>query len=679
MSAQHSQDHTAFPGDNPDTRGTPVSLGTILASLAGDLLTRSVDPIVVLTRDGRVCDANPAAVRLLDHAMEDLIGQPLFEVGVEYDATRWAELFTSLKAKGSCSLRSTCRVPGGTRVPVDITLVYVAPQGDEMVCAILRDSSEYERLREELHKSKDAAEVSGRAKTAFLASLSHEIRTPMNTVLGLAELLWETPLSPDQRKYVRMLRRAGSTLVTLLNDIQDLSKVEAGRFQLESEEFMLDELLDKTVEIMTMRANEKGLDLAAYITPDVPCHLVGDPNRLQQILVNLISNAIKFTERGEVVLRVEREPDAQAPGLLRFSVADTGIGVPEGEREAVFESFAQVHDSARSKGSGLGLAIVKQLVMLMKGRIWLESTVGSGSTFYFTVPLAPQSHPQPQGLPAPPEFRGLRVLIADANPTHRLIVKDPLVGWGATVTEVGTAGELMPELHRAAAERRPYQVLLLDRRLPDLDSFKIAESIRSDASLQRLAMIILTSETWADDIARTYDLGMGGYLVKPIRRLDLIQAITIALSKAKGLDAAATVPQGLPGAAQRPMRILLVDDSPDNRFLITSFLENPAYEVETAENGEVGVEKFRRGTFDLVLMDLQMPVMDGCAATHAIRQWEQERGTGPATPIIALTASGVTSEELSALTDGWTAHLSKPITKKTLLRMVDSHRPQGTR
>ncbi len=679
MSAQHSQDHTAFPGDNPDTRGTPVPPGTILASLAGDLLTRSVDPVVVLTRDGRVSDANPAAVRLLDHAIEDILGQPLFEVGIECDAARWTELFTSLKTKGSFCLRSSCRVQRGVLIPVDITLIYVGTQGGEMVCAILRDVSESERLREELHKSKEAAEVSGRAKTAFLASLSHEIRTPMNTVLGLAELLWETPLSPDQRKYVRMLRRAGSTLVTLLNDIQDLSKVEAGRFQLESEEFMLDELLDKTIEIMTMRANEKGLDLAAYITPDVPCHLVGDPNRLQQILVNLISNAIKFTERGEVVLRVEREPDAQAPGLLRFSVADTGIGVPEGEQEAVFESFAQVHDSARSKGSGLGLAIVKQLVMLMKGRIWLESTVGRGSTFYFTVPLAPQSHPQPQGLPAPPEFRGLRVLIADANPTHRLIVKDPLVGWGATVTEVGTAGELMAELHRAAAEHRPYQVLLLDRRLPDLDSFKIAESIRSDASLQRLAMIILTSETWADDIARTYDLGMGGYLVKPIRRLDLIQAITIALGKAKGLDAAATVPQGLSGPAQRPMRILLVDDSPDNRFLITSFLENPSYEVETAENGEVGVEKFRRGTFDLVLMDLQMPVMDGSAATHAIRQWEQDRGTGQATPIIALTASGVTSDQLSTLTDGWTAHLSKPITKKTLIRMVETHRPQGTR
>ncbi len=678
MSKPNSQDHPAPPGHGPRTRDKAARPRTILARLAANVLTRSVDPVLALTRDGRVCDANPAVCRLLDQAIDDLIGHALSELGFESDA-RWAELFASVKEHGSHSLRLSCLGRRGEKIPVDVTLIYLRQEEDELICACLRDASELERLREELHKSRAAAEVSGRAKTAFLASLSHEIRTPMNTVLGLAELLWETPLSPDQRKYVRMLRRAGSTLVTLLNDIQDLSKVEAGRFQLESEEFMLDELLDKTVEIMTMRANEKGLDLAAYIAPDVPCDLVGDPNRLQQILVNLISNAIKFTERGEVVVRVEHEPDAEEPGMLRFSVADTGVGVPEGDREAIFESFAQVHEAARSKGSGLGLAIVKQLVTLMKGRIWLESAVGQGTTFYFAVPLAPQSRRHPHGVPAPPEFDGLRVLIADANPTHRLIVRDPLVGWGATVTEVGTADDLMAELHLAATEGRPYHVLLLDRRLRDLDSFKIAESIRSDVRLQHLATIMLTSETWADDIARIYDLGVGGYLVKPIRRLDLVQAITIALSKARGPDAGATLPRGLPASAPRRMRILVVDDSPDNRFLMTSFLESPVYEVETAENGEVGVAKFRRNEFDLVLMDLQMPVMDGGAATRAIRQWEQERGAERPTPIIALTASGVTGEELSNLTDGWTAHLSKPITKKTLIRMVDSHRSTGGR
>lgn len=649
--------------------------GTLLGRLAAEALTRSVDPALVLGRNGLVYDANAAACRLLDRPRADIVGRPWSDLGPEPDAVRWAELLASLRAQGSCSIRSSCRGRGAARIPVDVTLIHLEHAGEEMVCAVLRDASETEGLRAELRTSKEAAEVASRAKTAFLASLSHEIRTPMNTVLGLAELLWETPLRPDQRKYVRMLRRAGSTLVTLLNDIQDLSRVEAGRFQLENEEFMLDELVDKTVEIMTMRANEKGLDLAAYIAPDVPCDLVGDPNRLQQILVNLISNAIKFTERGEVLLRVEPEPDAQAPGRLRFSVADTGIGIPDGEREAIFESFAQVHETARSKGSGLGLAIVKQLVLLMNGRIWLESRVGQGSTFYFTVALAPQSSRQAHEVRVPPEFEGLRVLIADANPTHRMIVRDPLVAWGATVMEVGTADELTAELRSAVAEGRPHQVLLLDRRLADLDSFKIAESIRRDASLQRLAMIILTSETWADDIARTYDLGLGGYLVKPIRRLDLIQAVTIALGKAKGLDPAPPMPLALRAAAPRPMRILLVDDSPDNRFLITSFLEHPGYEVETAENGAAGVEKFRWGAFDLVLMDLQMPVMDGYAAIRAMREWERARGVGRATPIIALTASGVTGEELRNLTEGWTAHLSKPITKKTLIRMLDSHRP----
>lgn len=655
---------------SPSAPSAPPGAEPDVDRFAGLVLQQVADGVLWLTGDGRIRAANPSATRLLGYAAAELRGLSLAAMVSEEDRAAWADRLASATARTPTLVRLSCRRRDGTALPADVAVFRFGTNPEGPLCAVLRDVTEEHRLRDELRRSREAAEMSGRAKIAFLASLSHEIRTPMNTVLGLAELLWETPLTPDQRKYVRMLRRAGSTLLTLLNDIQDLSRVEAGRFTLDSEDFLLDELLDKTLEIMTMRANEKGLDLAGYIAPDVPCELVGDPNRLQQILVNLVGNAIKFTERGEIVLRVEREPGAAHAGVLRFSVADTGIGIADDERETIFESFAQGHGSTRSQGSGLGLAIAKQLVTLMGGHIWLESAVGRGSTFYFTVPLELQPKPSGLGFAPAPALRGLKVLIADPNPTHRLIVKDPLAGWGAAVSEAASATELLSELQQAAGQGAPYQLLLLDRRLPDLDCFRVAETIQRDPALQHPGIIILTSETWADDIARTYDSGVGAYLVKPIRRSELVQAVTIALKRVRDAEAGSDAPH-LPG---RPLNVLLVDDSPDSRFLITSFLDDPAFNVDTAENGQVGLRKFKAGAYDLVLMDLEMPVMDGCAASRAIRRWESAHGPTRRTPIIALTATG---EEARSLEAGCTAHLTKPITKKTLLRVIEHHRPKG--
>ena len=540
---------------------------------------------------------------------------------------------------------------------------------------LVREIDQRKRIEDELHKARDVALEASRAKSDFLSSMSHEIRTPLNVITGMADLLAETPLNPEQGEYVRVTRAAGENLLHLINDVLDLAKIEADQLSLEEVQFDLVELIDNRSQLLAVQAHEKGIELSCHIRPDVPRDLVGDPVRMGQVITNLIGNAIKFTEECGVELHVETDPAASVPGCLLFQVSDTGIGIPENKLDSIFGMFTHADSNAtrRYGGTGLGLSICRRLVALMGGRMWVESEVGHGSSFYFTARLAVRPSADPARASRPTDLAGLKTLVVDDNATNRLILMEMLGTWGALATEAEDGHQALAEFERAKKAAAPYQLILLDHRMSGMDGLQVAEQLKAYLGTVNMAIVMLTSDALSVDIARFQGLGISRYLVKPVARSDLYRAISEVVGLA-GPGDGDTLFVDTPSSTdkRRALSILLAEDSPDNRMVVEAYLKNTQHRIDVADNGEIAVAKFKSGDYDLVLMDIQMPVMDGYTATKEIRIWEEENGLSP-TPIVALTASVFLEARERSLAAGCTAHISKPVKKATLIEMIYEH------
>src|SRR6202142_359271 len=637
-------------------------------------LVGSIDEIVFeFDRDGfyrNIWTTNDALLvrprkELLGHRLEDFMGKEA--------ARPFLELFQRVLATGkSESVEYMLPVQTGeVWFLARVNAIPTASGASQTVCMTSRDITARKREEKEMILAKEVAESASRAKGEFLANMSHEIRTPMNGIIGMTELVLDTELTTEQKEYLGMVSNSAHSLLTLLNDILDFSKIEAGMLRIEECDFFLRQNLGETLKTLGLRAHEKNLELAWRVAADVPDRLVGDLGRLRQVLVNLVGNAIKFTERGEVVVEAEKEGEEEGRVILHFRIRDTGIGIPNEKQVAVFEAFTQADGSTTRKygGTGLGLTITKRLVQLMGGEIWVESRPGEGSTFHFTtrIGISSEQAESPEVL-SPEILRNSLVLVVDDNQTNRIILVEMLKSWGIKTQAAKSGKEALCLLEDSYKDGHAFTLIISDLQMPEMDGFAFLEDVRKQTKFKRIPAVILSSTAQRSEKERSYRLGIAAHLTKPVQPSELLDALLSAVTKPIQPPKTKTRERGS-AEEKHVIRVLLAEDNVVNQTLAIRLLEKHGHHVVLAVNGREALDALEKEKFDLVLMDVQMPVMDGLEAIRTIRK--NEAVGGGHVPIIALTAHAMKGDRERCMEAGADDYMTKPIRTSFLIAAIE--------